>query len=82
MAPDEKARLQAEWAKMQGLGSALARRRMIATGAGVAVAAPFCATGIFVMLFISLFVGVGLFVVGLPLGWMVRNWLYPKGQFG
>lgn len=76
--PNEKAKLDAEWQKMQGLGRRLARQKAIAT----IVSCLICGV---IALPLTLFGGIRGMVLGFPLGilaaWPVRQKLWPKGQF-
>lgn len=79
LSPEERAKLQAEWAKGNKWGAALARQRAIATIASSAVLGALLLPAILLMsprLFILALVG------GVPLGMLVRRSLMPKGQFG
>jgi hypothetical protein len=79
MSPQERAALEAEWAKGNKWGAQLARQRAIATVVSSAV------FGIFLVPAIVLFSARLLLVAmlaGLPLGMLVRKKLMPKGQFG
>ena len=82
--PDEEA--EAEWARMQGLGGALQRRRFVATAAGTAILAVGFVGSVIVYLLwpadrvpiVVLGAPIGLL---LPVAWGVRSKLWPKGQF-
>ena len=79
LSPEERAQLQAEWAKGNKWGAALARKRAIATVASTAVFGAVLLPGIVLLsprLLILALVG------GVPLGMLVRRALMPKGQFG
>ncbi len=79
LSPDERAKLQAEWAKGNKWGAALARKRAIATIASTVVFGALLVPSIVLMsprLFILGLLG------GVPLGMLVRRSLMPKGQFG
>ena len=79
LSPEERAKLQAEWAKGNKWGAQLARQRAVATIASSAVLGVFALPGIILfsprLLLLALFVGI-------PLGMLVRRKLMPKGQFG
>jgi hypothetical protein len=78
MDPGEKAKLDAEWNRMRGLGKRLARQRAIATLAGMGVLAVIWLP---LAIFGGIRGGIGGFVVGMMAAWPVRNKLWPKGQF-
>jgi hypothetical protein len=77
---------KAEWARMQGLGGALQKRRTIATLAGTAVLAAGFLGSVVIFLFWP-FDRVPIVALGapialmLPVAWGVRSKLWPKGQF-
>jgi hypothetical protein len=79
----DDAQAKAEWEKMKGVGKHLARKRFIATAAGMAVTAlGFIAAGALLALGTTekeiLVAPVGLALAG---GWAVRRRLWPRGQF-
>lgn len=79
MSPEERAKLEAEWAKGNVWGKALARKKALATIASSAVFGVFMLPAIVLLsprlLVLALFAGV-------PLGMLVRKKLMPRGQFG
>jgi hypothetical protein len=84
---DEAEQLKAEWAKAQGFGRALARRRMIATLASMAATGAIVVGGYVALLVLWPFDKIPLlylslpWIPALPFGWFIRNKLWPKGQF-
>jgi hypothetical protein len=84
MADDREA--QAEWARMQGLGGALQRRRLLATLASSAVLGVGFLGSVFLFFFWPYervpIVALGVpIAVMLPLAWAVRTKLWTRGQF-
>ena len=86
-APDEASRLKDEWARAQGFGRALARRRLIATLASMVVCGAVALVGYVALLVawpfdkIPVLYLAGPWLAALPLGWWVRQKLWPRGQF-
>jgi hypothetical protein len=77
---------KAEWARMQGLGGALSRRRTVATVAGTAVLAlGFVGTLLMYVVWPFDRIPIAILVVPtgvmMPIAWAVRSRLWPKGQF-
>ena len=71
---------------MQGFGRALARKRMIATlaGMGVGMLGLLGSVALYVIWpldSIPIYLLIAPFIVGLAFGWPVRNKLWPRGQF-
>lgn len=79
LTPDEKAQLEAEWAKGNKWGAALARRKAFATFMSSAVFGCLLVPAILTMNLRLIVVAI---VGGIPLGMIVRKKLMPKGQFG
>jgi hypothetical protein len=79
LSPEERKAMEAEWAKGNKWGAALARKRAIATIVSSAVLGVFMLPAIVLLsprlMILSM-------VVGVPLGMLVRKKLMPKGQFG
>lgn len=79
LTPEERAKLEAEWAKGNKWGARLARKKMFAT---------LVSTGVFGLLVLpgAVLLSPRLMLLGLvggvPLGMIVRRALMPKGQFG
>ena len=85
--PSEKAKLEAEWAKAQGLGKRLSRQRAIATVAAVVVTFLIGVPGELVMMALwpadrvpILYLALAP-AVAIAAGAAVRSKLWPKGQF-
>jgi hypothetical protein len=84
---DEAAKLKDEWSRAQGFGRALGRRRMIATLASIVVCGAIVLVGYFVLLVGWPFEKIPVLYLALPwlpalpLGWFVRQKLWPRGQF-
>jgi hypothetical protein len=79
----DDASAQVEWERMQGFGRRLARRRTLATAAGMgvtavgfAVAAALLASGT-----TEKEILLAPIAVAITIGWAVRNRLWPRGQF-
>jgi hypothetical protein len=92
MQPTNNGDAEAEWARMQGLGSALRKKRFVATAAGMAVLSlGFVVSGLLFFLLSSggyeangrgtLYILVTPVAVMLPVAWKVRSRLWPTGQF-
>jgi hypothetical protein len=79
MSPEERAALQAEWAKGNKWGAAVARKRAVATIVSSAVLGVFMLPAIVLLSPRLLLLAL---VAGVPLGMLVRKKLMPKGQFG
>jgi hypothetical protein len=85
--PAEAAKLKDEWARAQGFGRALARRRMVATLASLVVTTALVFGGYAALWLLWPFdkipvVYLGLpWIPALPVGWLVRQKLWPRGQF-
>jgi len=79
LSPEERAKLQAEWAKGNKWGAALARQRAIATIVSTAVFGAVLLPGIVLLSPRLMILGL---IGGVPLGMLVRKSLMPKGQFG
>jgi len=82
----EEDALREEWARAQGLGTRLARQRFIATAAGMAPVAIGFGLALLLWWFLPLRrIPIWLLAlpiaISLPLGWRVRNKLWPAGQF-
>ena len=87
VSPDEAAKLKDEWTRAQGFGRSLARRRLIATLASMVVCGATVLVGYFVLLVAWPFDKIPVLYLALPwlpalpLGWFVRQKLWPRGQF-
>jgi hypothetical protein len=87
MDADEKAKLKAEWARAQGTGRVLGRKRFVATAASMLVTFGIVAAAYAAMVFyLSLdqipVVSFALpWALALPVGWFVRRKLLPRSQF-
>ena len=79
LSPEERVKLEAEWAKGNKWGAALARKKALATIVSSAVFGCFLVPAV-LLLSLRLFV-LSIFV-GIPAGMAVRKKLMPKGQFG
>jgi hypothetical protein len=85
--PDEAEKLKSEWARAQGFGRALGRKRMVATLASMMATGVVVLVGYVVLFVLWPFDKIPVLYLGLPwlpalpLGWFVRNKLWPKGQF-
>ena len=78
LSPEERARLQAEWARGNKWGGALARKRAVATFVSSAVFGVFLVPAMFTL---SIRLIVLTVVAGLPLALLVRRRLMPRSQF-
>jgi hypothetical protein len=78
LTPEERAQLEAEWAKGKKWGAALVRRKALATVVSSAVFGAFLVPAI---LLLSPRLFALALLVGLPLGMLVRKKLMPRGQF-
>jgi hypothetical protein len=87
VSPDEAARLKDEWSRAQGFGRALARKRLIATLASIVVCGVTVLVGYVVLLVAWPFDKIPVvylslpWLPALPIGWFVRQKLWPRGQF-
>lgn len=79
LTPEERAKLEAEWAKGNKWGAALERQKAFAT---VASSAVFGLILIPSLIFLSVRGAIVAIVLGVPAGMAVRRALMPKGQFG
>ncbi len=78
------AKLKDEWARAQQSGRAMARKKMLATGAGMAVTFVLSVPMIIGLAAINAIderAGALIAVGALVAGWFVRNRLWPRGQF-
>ena len=76
---EERAKLEAEWAKGNKWGARLARKKAIATLVSTGVFGVFMIPAIVLLSPRLILLGL---VGGVPLGMFVRRKLMPKGQFG
>ncbi len=82
MSQDEK--LKDEWARAQQSGRAMNRKKMFATGAGMAVTFLLSVPMIVALIAVDAMddrIALGVAILALFVGWFVRNRLWPKGQF-
>jgi hypothetical protein len=80
----EDDKLKDEWARAQASGRAMDRKKMTATGAGMAVTFLISVPLVVALLAVGQFddrMGIGIAIAGLAAGWFVRNRLWPRGQF-
>jgi hypothetical protein len=78
LSPEERASLEAEWARGNKWGASLARKRALATAVSSAVFGVFLVPAIFTLSIRLFFVAM---VAGLPLALLVRRKLTPRSQF-
>ena len=84
---DDAGKLKTEWARAQGMGRSLGRRRTVATLASVVVTALTVVFGYAALWVLWPFDKIPVvylalpWLPALPLGWFVRQKLWPRGQF-
>ncbi len=84
---DEAAKLKEEWARAQGFGRSLARKRLVATLASMAACFGLLVVCYAALLLLWPFDRIPVlylaapWLAALPVGWVVRQKLWPRGQF-
>ena len=79
LSPEERAKMEAEWARGNKWGAGLARKKALATLVSSAVFGACVLPGV---LLVSVRLALVGFILGIPLAMFVRKKMMPGGQFG